>query len=369
MARTKEFSSSPQDKGAKKNTSSKQGEGGPSIPAKRVTKQRFAADLGTQIRASGAMRSQSQAVESASTPPSQADPRSTLIMKPGQVAGATSGAAIAKPRKKYGLASGQEQRTVVMSAEAGAAAVQAGLDQISKDSVALESHPSSQSLQPPEIELVQHEVPRDSPYDSRLVLLAQPDSEQAAAFRVLRHHVLGAGHPHVIAVSGPHDGCGKTTTAINLAMALAECGRAQVLLIDANLRNPKIASSMRFVPPWCFASQLEKHRDEPFAPWSFVEIAQAGLHVAAIDPRGENRARLDAPAFAIAMERLRLGPYEHIVVDCPSVLGNADVNLIQDATDGVLLAARTKHVTARDIRNAVDQLTPTKILGTTLFES
>ncbi len=100
-----------------------------------------------------------------------------------------------------------------------------------------------------------------------------------------------------------------------------------------------------------------------------MDIAEAGLHVAAIDPRAESRKRLDAPAFAIAMERLRLGPYEHIIVDCPSVIGNADVNLIQDATDGVVLAARTKQVTSRDMRNAVDQLTPTKILGTTLFES
>ncbi|MCP4447434.1 MAG: tyrosine-protein kinase family protein [Myxococcales bacterium] len=172
-----------------------------------------------------------------------------------------------------------------------------------------------------------------------------------------------------MAVSGPYDGCGKTTAAINLAMALAECGRAKVLLVDANVGSPSIASIMRFVPPWCFASQLEKHRDQPFVPWGFVEIAHTDLHVAAIDPRADKRARLDAPAFAIAMERLRLGPYEHIVIDCPSVLGNADVNLIQDATDGVVLAARTKHVTARDIRNAVDQLTPTKILGTTLFQS
>jgi Mrp family chromosome partitioning ATPase len=287
-------------------------------------------------------------------------------MKPGQGVGGAPEAA-AKPRKKYGLPSGVEQRTVIMSPDGSASAADSMAAAAASEVLA--SHPSSQNLQPPEIELVQHEIPRDSPYDSRLVLLAEPDSEQAAAFRVLRHHVLGAGHPQVIAVSGPHDGCGKTTTAINLAMALAECGRANVLLVDANLRNPKIASAMRFVPPWCFSSQLEKHRDQPFTPWGFVEIAHTGLHVAAIDPRGDKRPRLDAPAFTIAMERLRLGPYEHIIVDCPSVIGNADVNLIQDATDGVLLAARTKHVTARDVRNAVDQLTPTKILGTTLFES
>jgi Mrp family chromosome partitioning ATPase len=287
-------------------------------------------------------------------------------MKPGEVAGVVQSIPT-KPKKNYGAAGAafvQAQNTVIMAPEDNAQLADA------KAMIAAASqHPVSQNAQPPEIELVQHSIPSDAPADPRLILLARPDSEQAAAFRVLRHHVLDMGHPQVIAVSGPLDGCGKTTVAINLAMALAECGRAEVLLVDANLRNPKLASILRYVPPWCFAEQLHAHRTQPFSPWRFVDIQQIGLHVAAIDPRNERNQRLDAPAFAIAMDRLRLGPYQHIVVDCPSVIGNADVNLIQDSTDGVLLAARTKQVTARDIRNAVDQLTPTKILGTALFET
>lgn len=284
-------------------------------------------------------------------------------MKPGEVAGVVQSIPT-KPKKNYGAAFVQAQNTVIMAPEDNAQLADA------KAMIAAASqHPVSQNVQPPEIELVQHSIPSDAPADPRLIMLARPDSEQAAAFRVLRHHVLDMGHPQVIAVSGPLDGCGKTTVAINLAMALAECGRAEVLLVDANLRNPKLASILRYVPPWCFAEQLHAHRTQPFSPWRFVDIRQIGLHVAAIDPRNERNQRLDAPAFAIAMDRLRLGRYQHIVVDCPSVIGNADVNLIQDSTDGVLLAARTKQVTARDIRNAVDQLTPTKILGTALFES
>jgi Mrp family chromosome partitioning ATPase len=287
-------------------------------------------------------------------------------MKPGEVAGVVQSIPT-KPKKNYGAPGAafvQAQNTVIMAPEDNAQLADA------KAMIAAASqHPVSQNAQPPEIELVQHSIPSDAPADPRLILLARPDSEQAAAFRVLRHHVLDMGHPQVIAVSGPLDGCGKTTVAINLAMALAECGRAEVLLVDANLRNPKLASILRYVPPWCFAEQLHAHRTQPFSPWRFVDIQQIGLHVAAIDPRNERNQRLDAPAFAIAMDRLRLGPYQHIVVDCPSVIGNADVNLIQDSTDGVLLAARTKQVTARDIRNAVDQLTPTKILGTALFET
>jgi Mrp family chromosome partitioning ATPase len=268
-------------------------------------------------------------------------------MKPGDVAGSM---ARAQPRDE------DKMETMMMQADESAAA-------------SPNHHPVSENVRPPEIELVQHDIPTDAPYDSRLWLLREPDSEQSAAFRVLRHHVLDAGNPKVIAVTGPEEGCGKTTVALNLAMALAECGRSEVLLIDANLRKPKIASILRFVPPWCFAEQLTEHKEQPFSPWGFVNIPLIGLHVAGINPRTERPHRLDAPSFALAINRLRLAPYQHIVIDCPSVIGNADVNLIQDATDGVLLAARAKQVTARDIRNAVDQLTPTKILGTALFET
>lgn len=292
-------------------------------------------------------------------------------MKPGQIASAM--AANSKPQKKYGLPSGAEQSTMIMGPDQAEIVAQAAANTLASQTAAKSSnaapasHPISQNVKPPQIDLVQHDLPADL-NDSRLVLVSDTDSEQAAAFRVLRHHILRCGNPQIIAVSGPKDGCGKTTVALNLALALAECGRAEVLLVDANIRNPKIASILRFVPPWCFAEQLDHHRTQPFAPWTFVDIKSVGLHVAAINPRNEQKSRLDAPAFSIAMERLALANYQHIVIDCPSVIGNADVNLIQDATDGVLLAARSREVTTRDIRNAVDQLTPTKILGTTLFD-
>jgi Mrp family chromosome partitioning ATPase len=221
--------------------------------------------------------------------------------------------------------------------------------------------------QPPEIGLTQHSLP-DEQLDPRLALVSDPDSARAANFRVLRHHLLEVGRPQVVVVSSPRPGDGKTTTAVNLALALAECGRAKVLLVEAHLRRPQLASIFRFVPPWCFAEQLEAHRHQPMLPWGIVDIPQLWLHVAAINPRIEQRQLLDAPAFAIAMERLRLGGYDHIVIDAPPVIGSADVNLIQDAADGVVLALKARRSTARDLRSAIDQLTPARVLGTVLLE-
>jgi Mrp family chromosome partitioning ATPase len=221
---------------------------------------------------------------------------------------------------------------------------------------------------PPEIGLTQHALPSDEKYDPRLALVLDPDSERSAAFRVLRHHLLEAGRPQVIIVSSPLMGEGKTTTALNLALALAECGRSKVLLAETHVRRPQLANAFKLVPPWCFAEQLAAHRHQPMLPWSVVEIPQLWLHVAAINPRIEKTQLLDAPAFAIAMERLRLGGYEHIVIDAPPVLGSADVNLMADSADTVVFALRARTSSTRDVRRAIDQIGAAKVGGTVIIE-
>lgn len=221
---------------------------------------------------------------------------------------------------------------------------------------------------PPEIGLTQHALPAEERPDPRLAMVIDPDSERSAAFRVLRHHLLEMGRPQVIIVSSPNPGEGKTTTALNLALALAECGRAKVLLAETHVRRPQLASVFDLVPPWCFAEQLAAHRHQPMLPWSLVEIPQLWLHVAAINPRIEKSQLLDAPAFAIAMERLRLGGYEHIVIDAPPVLGSADVNLMSDSADAVVFALRARSSNTRDVRRAIDQIGAAKVAGTVIVE-
>lgn len=219
----------------------------------------------------------------------------------------------------------------------------------------------------PEIGLTQHQLPDEEP-DRRLELVIDPDSERSAAFRVARHHLLELGRPQAIIVTSPRPGDGKTTTALNLALALAECGRAKVLLVETHVRRPQLASVFRLVPPWCFAEQLAAHRHQPLMPWSLIEIPQLWLHVAAINPRIEKTQLLDGPAFAIAMERLRLAGYDHIVVDAPPVLGSADVNLMADAADAVLLALRARRSTTRQVRQTIDQIGMSKVAGTVLVQ-
>lgn len=220
---------------------------------------------------------------------------------------------------------------------------------------------------PPQIDLTQHHLPEDN-IDPRLDLLIDPDSERSAQFRVLRHHLMEIGRPQVVIVTSPQGGDGKTTIAVNLALALAECGRAKTLLVETHVRRPQLTTVFQFVPPWCFAEQLAAHRHQPTMPWSLIDIPQLWLHVAAINPRTDQTQLLDGPAFAIAMERLRLAGYDHIVVDAPPVLGSADVNLMTDAADRVVFALRARRSNTRDLRRAIEQLGDSKVAGTVLLQ-
>jgi Mrp family chromosome partitioning ATPase len=210
--------------------------------------------------------------------------------------------------------------------------------------------------------------PSDEP-DERLILVRQPDSARAASFRVIRHRLMERGDPRVIAVTSASEGEGKTTCAANLALALGECGRAKVLLVEANLRTPALAGLFGFMPPECFSTQLSRHKDKPLEPWSVVEIYSPSLHVLAVKPESESRPLLDGPAFSLAIELLRHAGYDYIVIDTPPVLGAADVNLVEDAADGVLFTARSRATSGRRLTQAVEQLAPAKLLGLALLDA
>jgi Mrp family chromosome partitioning ATPase len=205
--------------------------------------------------------------------------------------------------------------------------------------------------------------------DPRLVLLTEPDSPRSASFRVLRHRLAENGNPRLIAVSSPERGDGKTTTAANLALALGERGRARVLLVEANLRTPDLATVFGFLPPTCFARQLAAHREHPMDAWSVVDIADTGLHVAAVHPDTARGALVDGVALGVALAALARAGYDYVVVDTPAVLGAADVNLVADYAHGVLLVSRAGKTTARALRRAVEQVAPAHLLGLMLLDA
>jgi Mrp family chromosome partitioning ATPase len=236
----------------------------------------------------------------------------------------------------------------------------------SRDLAARRSGPGAAEVLETTLDVWAADLP--SELDPRLVMAREPYGPRAAAFRGLRHRVMAAA-AQVLAVTSaePHEG--KTTCAVNLAMALAEGGGARVLLVEANFRTPALARMLGFVPPEGIAAQLAGHREAPEVPWAVVELAGSGVHVLAVDEQALRPLVLDHVAFGRAMASLRGAGYDFILVDTPSVLGGADVNLVADAVDGVLMTTLARRSSNRALRDAIAQLEPTPVLGVVLLDA
>ena len=203
--------------------------------------------------------------------------------------------------------------------------------------------------------------------DPRLTLLREQASARDAAFRVLRHRVVDRGDPRSVLVTSAGDGEGKTTTALNLALALAESGRFKVLLIEVNVRRPAVAAVLGIQPPSCFLDQLAGHRQDINARWVVADLDPVGLHVLAISPKGDARA-LHGPTFNAAMDRLR-GAYDYLVVDGSSILTGSETALIADSVDGLVFVARAHRARARQVRKALEMFSAADIVGTVLMDT
>lgn len=147
-------------------------------------------------------------------------------------------------------------------------------------------------------------------------------------------------------------GEGKTTTATNLAVTLAEGGQ-KVLLIDADLRRGDTAAllglegSVGLTSVLIGSSELEE---------STQQHQQSGLHFLAGGPRPPNPTEvLQSPAAGELFRRLSKA-YDVVIIDTPPLLPVADASVLARESDGAILVVAHGQTSRQQLRHATDQL-------------
>jgi polysaccharide biosynthesis transport protein len=184
---------------------------------------------------------------------------------------------------------------------------------------------------------------------SRKRLIVEQDVMASECFRAIRTAVLLAARQsrrsQVIAVSSPLPGEGKTTTAMNLSLVLAQQG-SRVLLVDADMRRPSIGRELKVAEGsklglsaalMCGSSDgmithLATHNNLYFLPSGSQPQYPADL--------------LGSPAMLLLLEKWRT-EFDFVVIDLPPILLVTDTAVLAPATDGIVLVAR-HGITSRD---------------------
>jgi capsular exopolysaccharide synthesis family protein len=203
----------------------------------------------------------------------------------------------------------------------------------------------------PQIELAPHERPR--------TLISE-------SYRSLRTALLlsSARELKLVAVTSAMAGEGKTATATNLAVVLAQLGRP-VLIMDCDLRKPRLHQVFKVSNRIGLVNQLTGTADLDTV---IVPTEVPNLWVLPSGPMPPN------PSELLASERLRellrtlRGRFDYVVIDTPPALAVTDATLVGALADGVVLTLRSQKVNREEARLVRDRLRQAdiKILGAVL---
>ena len=202
-----------------------------------------------------------------------------------------------------------------------------------------------------QIELVPHDRPRS------------PISE---VYRSLRTSLLlsTAEELKVIAVTSATAGEGKTATASNLGVVLAQLGR-RVLIVDADLRKPRMHQVFKVSNRSGLVNQLTGVVEPDVV---FVETGVPNLWLIPSGPIPPN------PSELLSSDRMRewlnamRARFDYVIIDTPPSLAVTDATIVGALSDGLVLTFRAGKVTREDARDCAERLrmAELRILGVVL---
>lgn len=163
------------------------------------------------------------------------------------------------------------------------------------------------------------------------------------AYRHLRTSVLLAspeGAPRTLVVTSSLPSEGKTTTAVNFALVLAQSG-ARVLLVDADLRRPRLHQLFGIENEEGLSTILAENFDPAESLDLIHKLEEGEPHVLTSGPVPVYPADLLGSGQMQRLLRYLSEHYTHIIIDSPPIASFTDGVLLSSMTDGVLLVVHS----------------------------
>ena len=189
------------------------------------------------------------------------------------------------------------------------------------------------------------------------------DAYKILCIQVLQQLRASAGN--AVAIVSPGDDEGKTLTAVNLAISLAQEVDQTVLLVDANLRDPAIHKYFGFRPEVGLSSYL--------IDGVSVEqlLINPGIDRLVVLPGGRplqnSTEMLGSIKMATLVTELKSRyPSRIVLFDLPPVLSIADALAFAPYVDAALMVVQENKTSRAEIQRAAEMLKGVRLLGTVL---
>ena len=186
--------------------------------------------------------------------------------------------------------------------------------------------------------------------------------EQYRHLAAVLHHSQKQSNAHSVMVTSALPAEGKTLTATNLALTLSESYQRRVLLIDADLRRPRMREMFALPATEGLTDSLALPREgrlpvQQVSPTLWVLTSGRMLP----DPM----SLLVSPAMKELLEDAKAA-FDWVVVDTPPIAILPDANLLSAMIDTALLVVSAKATPYPMVQRAAQAIGPNRILGVVL---
>lgn len=188
-------------------------------------------------------------------------------------------------------------------------------------------------------------------------------TEQFRRLAATLHHAhQGHGLRSVMVTSASPDE-GKTLTAVNLALVLAESYRYRVLLVDADLRRPSIPNVVENGDGSCGLSEALTAPTEQ--KLTLVPITSRLTLLPAGRPVSNSIEALTSPRMRQILDEANRR-FDWVVLDAPPVGPATDARLLGQMVGGTLFVIHSRHTQHPDVAKAIEAIGREQILGVVL---